>query len=211
MKGGIWKVAMTEYNPKDDIKLWQQYVAGDSEAEERLIARFSLLVRICSRSYFLIGGETEDLVQEGMLGLLSALRTYKPDRAVPLSSYAEYCIRRRMLDAVKASNRKKNLPLNSSVSLEFPVFENGLSSSAGSPKNPEDLIIERERAEEILRNLKSVLSRYEAGILELYLEGLSCSEIAAHFCKPAKSVDNAIQRIRKKLQRQLNLSESSES
>jgi len=202
---------MTYFDSNEVIRTWRKYHSGDVECETALLSQFSRLVRVCARSYFLSGGETEDLIQEGMLGLLCAMRNFDPGRGILFETYAEYCIRNRMIDAVKASNRKKNLPLNSSVSLEFPDIETSLSFPSEKQRSPEDVLIENERAEEILRNLKSVLSRFETRILECYLEGLSYSEIAALVNKSVKSVDNAVQRIRRKLLQQLKYSENSTS
>lgn len=199
------------YTSKSDESVWQLAASGDASAEETLVERYARLVRACARPYFLTGGDRDDLIQEGMLGLLSAIRHYDPSKGAPFVSFAEFCIRRRIIDAVKSASRNKNIPLNSSVSLESPQFDEKFSSLALNLRDPEELIIAREQAFEIRAKLSACLSRLEKTILDLYLSGMSYSEMAEVVQKSTKSVDNAVQRIRKKLARQLNNSGNSES
>ena len=199
------------YTSESDESVWQLAASGDASAEEELVARHARLVRMCARSYYLVGGDSDDLIQEGMLGLLSAIRRYDPTKGVAFVSFAEYCIRRRILDAIKSASRNKNIPLNSSVSLESPQFDEKLSPTALNLRDPEELIIAREQAFEIRTKLSVCLSRMEKTILDLYLGGMSYSEMAEVVKRSTKSVDNAVQRIRKKLARQLNNSGNSES
>lgn len=199
------------YTSESDESVWQLAASGDASAEEELVERHARLVRACARPFFLTGGDRDDLIQEGMLGLLSAVRRYDPTKGVPFVSFAEFCIRRRILDAVKSASRNKNIPLNSSVSLESPQFDEKLLPLALNLRDPEELIIAREQALEIRAKLGVCLSRMEKTILDLYLSGMSYSEMAEVVQKSTKSVDNAVQRIRKKLARQLNNSGNSES
>ncbi len=199
------------YTSESDESMWQLAASGDASAEEELVERHARLVRACARPYFLAGGDRDDLIQEGMLGLLSAVRRYDPTKGVPFVSFAEFCIRRRILDAVKSASRNKNIPLNSSVSLESPQFDEKLLPLALNLRDPEELIIAREQALEIRAKLGVCLSRMEKTILDLYLSGMSYSEMAEVVQKSTKSVDNAVQRIRKKLARQLNNGGNSES
>lgn len=175
-------------------------VQGSARAEEELVSRYIRLVRICSRPLFLAGGDSEDLIQEGMVGLLHAVRTYDPERQAQFRTYAEVCIRSRLLSAVRAAGRDKHSPLNHCVSLETPLFDTAVSIQ---DNNPENMLIDREIRNERLSTLKDQLSGFEAKILRLYLGGLSYSEIALQIGRTAKSVDNAVQRIRRKLARQL--------
>jgi len=189
---------MSNFYNNRDAELWKLASAGDPKAEEELISEYSRLVKICARPYFLAGGDSEDLIQEGMLGLLSAVRHYDPAKDVKFKTYAEFCIRRRLYSAIKSASRFKHIPLNDYVSLESQFDEN---STLGMffLRDPEEFVIARERAEEITDSLYDSLSRFESRVLGLYLEGLSYEEIAATVNKPPKSVDNAVQRIRRKL------------
>lgn len=173
--------------------------SGDREAEECLAARYSRLVRICARPYFLAGGDSEDLLQEGMIGLLSAIRGFHPEKEAVFRTYAEVCIRNRVLSAVKNAARGKHSPLNDSVSIDSPRFDDSVYHARPSPMDdPEDMLISRENRENQMLALHSKLSELEKTVLALYLDGLSCGEIARQVRKPLKSVDNAIQRIRRK-------------
>ena len=167
--------------------------------EESLVSEYGRLVRACARPYFLAGGDSEDLIQEGMLGLLAAIRTFDPAKGVKFSTYAESCIKRRIYSAIRKASGYKHTPLNNYTSLESPRLDESNTSSAYSLRDPEDFVIARESAGEVTKLLYGALSRFESGVLELYLEGMSYDEMAARLSKPNKSVDNAVQRIRKKL------------
>ena len=176
-----------------------QVANRDAQAEEALVLQYARLVRVCTRPYFLAGGDSEDLIQEGMLGLLSAIRTFDPRRNVKLSTYAEFCIRRRVISAIRTASANKHSPLNNYISLESPQLDESNTSSAYFLRDPEDFVIARERAVEVEKLLYGVLSRFESKALELFLEGMSYTEMAARLGKTHKSVDNAVQRIRRKL------------
>ena len=173
---------------------------GDVLAEEILAKRYGKLVRICARQFFLVGGDGEDLIQEGMLGLLNAIRKFDPERDASFKTFAERCIRNRLLTAVESANRMKNDPLNKGLSLEsLEKEEDGSARSEQlSARCPEDIILEREQVTEIRAEYKKRLSKFETEVLERYLDGLSYREIAALMGKSEKSIDNAVQRIRKK-------------
>ena len=177
---------------------------GDEMAEEILAKRYGKLVRICARQFFLVGGDGEDLIQEGMLGLLNAIRKFDPMGEASFKTYAERCIRNRLLTAVESANRLKNDPLNRGVSLDVLQTEDdgGVHSEQLSVRCPEDIIIEREEATEIRAEYKKRLSKFETEVLERYLDGLSYREIAVLMGKTEKSIDNAVQRIRKKFANQ---------
>ncbi|MDY3905589.1 sigma-70 family RNA polymerase sigma factor [Pseudoflavonifractor phocaeensis] len=176
-----------------------------------MVRRYGQLVRACARPLFLAGGDSEDLIQEGMLGLLAAIRSFDPDRDAAFRTYAEICVRSRLHSAVRAAQGGKHAPLNHSVSFEPPLFDGTNAHLFSSAESPEDVIIGREELKERLDALKGQLSELEAKILPPYLNGLTCGEIARRVGRPQKSVDNAIQRIRRKVARQFSSGVSSES
>lgn len=194
---------MEPFSEFSDETLCSMAAAGDRLAEESLAARYSRLVRICARPYFLAGGDSEDLIQEGMIGLLSAIRGFRSEREAVFQTYAEVCIRNRLYSAVKSAAREKHGPLNQSVSMETSLcnekgkeYSYTVSSEPGA--DPEDILISREDRRAQMDALLERLSAFEKMILKLYLDGLSCGEIARRVGKPPKSVDNAVQRIRRK-------------
>ena len=194
-----------------DEELCLQSARGDNQAEAELVGRYGQLVRACARPLFLAGGDGEDLIQEGMLGLLAAIRGFNPGREALFRTYAEICVRSRLLTAIRAAQGGKHAPLNSSISFEPPLFDGTNAHLFSSTKSPEDVIIGREERKERLDALKCQLSDLEANILPLYLSGLSCTEIADRVGRSQKSVDNAVQRIRRKVVRQFSSGVSSES
>lgn len=186
-----------------DEQLSLLYQQGNEAAGSELAGRYRPLIKRCTRPYFLLGGDGEDLIQEGMIGLVHSMQSFDMEGAASFKSYAEVCIRRRILDAIKAAGRLKHMPLNSGLSLE--ALKDG-DESAGLPlgdaayiPSPEELIIEREEKDSLYLMCRSILSPLERKVLAGYLEGLSYEEIAAGCEKPVKSVDAALQRIRKKL------------
>lgn len=191
-----------------DETLCCQAAQGDREAEELLVTRYNRLVRICARPYFLAGGDSEDLIQEGMVGLLSAIREYRREERVSFRTFAETCVRNRLFSAIKAATRDKHTPLNNYISFETPFFDGNAGYSAFPPQSeqsdPETLYIRQESHRERAEDLKDRLSSFEAEILRLYLTGLSYLEIAAAVHRPQKSVDNAVQRIRRKVAQQIS-------
>lgn len=194
-----------------DEELCLRCADGDAAAEEELVCRYGRLVRVCARPLFLTGGDSEDLFQEGMLGLLKAVRSFSNERDTSFRTYAEICIRSRLYSAVRADQGKKHSPLNHSISFELPLFDEANAYLFSSEESPEDVIIGREELKERLAALHGQLSEFEANILPPYLSGLSCSEIAQRVGRSVKSVDNAIQRIRRKVERQFFSGASSES
>ena len=189
---------------------------GDRGAEETLVLRYNRMVRICARPYFLAGGDSEDLIQEGMLGLINAIRAYDPSCGTAFRTYAERCIRNRLISAIKAAARDKHTPLNDYISFETPLFDgytihNACGTDYRRLENPEDTFICREEHLERMRVLKGQLSGFEAKVLACYLEGLSYTEIAAQVKRSPKSVDNAVQRIRRKVAQHYFPGEVSES
>ena len=171
-------------------------------AEEALAERYVRLVRICARPYFLIGGDSEDLIQEGMLGLLSAIREYDREKGASFKTYAEICIHNRIQSAIRSAGRKKHAPLNDGIPLDDVLSDE--SKSQGTryfQRSPEEQVLARETEKEFSSIYSRHLSKFEARILDLYLEGLSYQEIAVSIGRDTKAVDNAIQRIRRKMAR----------
>lgn len=164
--------------------------AGDRDAEEILVVRYQRLTRACARPYFLAGGDSEDLIQEAMFGLLKAIREFDPGRDTLFRTFAETCIRNRIRSAVTAASRDKHVPLNESVPFEHPML--------GCDISPEELFISKEEEQERLDQINRFLSPLERRILALYLAGFSYQDIGVQLNKPVKSVDNAVQRIRRK-------------
>ena len=184
------------YNLNRDEELCLLALSGDRVAEEVLVTRYNRLVRICARPFFLAGGDSEDLIQEGMFGLLKAIREFDSERDASFRTFAEVCIRNRIRSAVTAASRGKHAPLNDSISLEHDMDTDVLNHSQDSP---EEVLIDREEYLERMESLKLRLSGFESTVLVSYLRGLSYQEIADQLHRPRKSVDNAVQRIRQKV------------
>ena len=188
-----------------DEQLLARIKEGDGEAERLLYERYKQLVRSRAHSYFLIGADHEDLVQEGMLGLYKAVCEYEPDKAASFHSFAELCVTRQILSAIKNATRKKHAPLNNYISLnrsEAPDSDFTLLDTVRSLRvaDPEDVVIGQENFERMIRYLQNVLSPLEQRVLRLYLNGYSHPQIAAELQRPLKSVDNAMQRVKHKLE-----------
>lgn len=190
------------YKDYTDEELIEKLRAGDTEIAEYIMEKYKPLVRKKTNAMYLIGGETEDLIQEGMIGLFKAVRDYKPEKEVSFFAFAEICITRQLYSALEASNRKKHIPLNTYISfsnqnnsegvlLEQTITEQNIS--------PEQMMIEREGKKELFDKLEEKLSPLERKVLYLYLEGHSYTQIAELLSKPAKSIDNTLQRIRAKV------------
>ena len=206
---------MEDYSILQDELLQAKAASGDRHAEEQLSMRYSRLVKACARPYFLAGGDSEDLTQEGMLGLLSAIREYDSAMNTSFRTYAEICIKRRLITAIKTASRKKHTPLNEGVSLDEVLSEENTARSAQFSKAfrriPEEQVLARERADEIIHTYSRWLSKFESQVMDLYLEGLSYQEISDRIGRSQKSIDNAVQRIRRKLARYLNFGDISGS
>ena len=203
-----------ELERQPDEALCLLAAAGNRLAEETLVTRYNRLVRTCARPFFLAGGDSEDLTQEGMVGLITAVREYDAGKEASFRTFAEICIRSRLYSVLRASARDKQQPLNQSLSLDDSHFDsNPLTSGTNNlaQRNPEDFLIDREHTAALLSGVRKQLSEFEAKILGYYLDGLSCREIAKTVGRPPKSVDNAVQRIRRKVAQQLLSGDVSES
>ena len=199
--------------PEDDIINMAQ--SGNDEAMTFLMEKYKSLVRQKTRTFFLTGGDKDDLIQEGMIGLYKAICDYIPEREASFKTFAELCISRHVYSAIRISNRMKNQPLNTYISIYAPAFYvNNEPDESGfmidqeleiAEGNPEDIIINRESAVFVHKQLFKGLSKMETQVLSRYLDGMTYQEIAADMDKTPKSIDNALQRIKNKLNRQRNL------
>ena len=186
-----------------DEELIVRYRDGDTDAMDFIFERYKHLVRKKAKAMFLAGGDNDDLIQEGMIGLYKAIRDYNTDREASFATFASMCINRQMITAVAASNRKKNMPLNTYVSYDMPAGGDEDSDmrlvdilQSQTELNPEKLLIDKEHNRDLKSRLKEVLSTFEQQVLTYYLEGMDYTAIAKKMQKPPKSVDNALQRIR---------------
>lgn len=197
------------YENSKDEELVLMAQSGDEAAQEYLLDKYKSLVRAKSRAYFLIGADNEDIIQEGMIGLYKAVRDFNEEKNASFRSFAELCVNRQMITAIKAATRQKHQPLNSYVSLNKPVYEEEseqtymdfLQSSSGALLNPEALLIGQENKSFLEDQMVKNLSSFETRVLVLYLQGRSYFEIAHVLDKPEKSIDNALQRVKKKLEK----------
>ena len=192
------------------VHLCQQ---GDSLAQEYVFNKYKNFVRSKARSYFLIGADHEDIVQEGMIGLYKAIRDYRPDKLSSFRAFAELCITRQIITAIKTATRQKHIPLNSYVSLNKPLYDEESDRTLldviieGRASNPEELIIGQEDLSSSHAKIDEVLSSLEQEVLRSYLDGKSYQEIADNLGRHVKSIDNALQRVKRKLEKYLEESE----
>ena len=183
---------------------------GGSLAIEYLITKYKNFVRAKARSYFLIGADREDIIQEGMIGLYKAIRDFRSDKLASFRAFAELCITRQIITAIKTATRQKHIPLNSYVSLNKPIYDEDsdrtlLDVISGSKiTDPEELIINREEFGDIEEKMGEILSDLEWKVLMAYLDGKSYQEIAFELSRHVKSIDNALQRVKRKLERYLD-------
>lgn len=181
---------------------------GNADALVHLLESFKSLVRIKARGYFLIGADYEDIVQEGMIGLYKAIRDYRADRQASFRAFADLCVKRQIITAIKTATRQKHIPLNSYVSLNKPIYEEEsertlLDVIDGSVTNPEELFINQEEMSAIQSMIDKALSGFERQVLSAFLDGKSYQEIAQALGRHVKAVDNALQRIKKKMLKHL--------
>ncbi len=186
-----------DYDTCTDEELIERLRAGEREITDYLIDKYKSLVRTKARALYLAGGDHEDLIQEGMLGLFKAVRDYRPEKEAAFSTFAGLCIDRQMYSAVASSQRQKHQPLNSFVSLSEPVSEQELRLV--DEETPEEIMISRENLQGMHERIKERLSRFEYQVLELYLKGYDYTQIAEKLGKQPKAIDNALQRIRNKV------------
>ncbi|WP_400164682.1 RNA polymerase sporulation sigma factor SigH [Brevibacillus sp. TJ4] len=182
---------------------------NEPEALEYLINKYKNFVRAKARSYFLIGADREDIVQEGMIGLYKSIRDFRGDKLTSFKAFAELCITRQIITAIKTATRQKHIPLNSYVSLDKPIYDEDsdrtlLDVICGTKvTDPEELFINREEFDDIEGKMSEILSDLERQVLMLYLDGRSYQQIAVELKRHVKSIDNALQRVKRKLERYL--------
>nr|WP_249308805.1 RNA polymerase sporulation sigma factor SigH [Lederbergia citrea] len=188
---------------------------GESEALDYLIKKYRNFVRAKARSYFLIGADREDIVQEGMIGLYKSIRDFQEDKRASFKAFAELCITRQIITAIKTATRQKHIPLNSYVSLDKPIYDEESDRtlmdviSGAKILDPEELLINREKLSNIEGKVIELLSDLERRVLALYLDGRSYQEISEELDRHVKSIDNALQRVKRKLERYLEIREFS--
>ena len=198
---------MLPYDRLTDEELIDRIRGGDTLAEEFLYGKYRKIIRAKSRSYFLVGADYDDLVQEGMIGLYNAVREYTPVRNVSFQAYADLCITRQILTAIKNATRKKHSPLNSYISFSQPISDGNETEKtladileSSSSEDPEKALLGRETLEMLSYDMQHLLSPLERKTLTLYLRGLSYQQIGDEIGRSRKCVDNTIQRIKKKLE-----------
>jgi len=199
------------YEQLEDEMIVELVHQGDSEALDYLIHKYKNFVRAKARSYFLVGADREDIVQEGMIGLYKAIRDFKEEKQSSFKAFAELCITRQMITAIKMATRQKHIPLNCYVSLDKPIYEDDCARtlmdvlSGTKMTNPEELIINREEFDHIEGKMTELLSDLERKVLLLYLEGRSYQEISEELNRHVKSIDNALQRVKRKLEKYIEI------
>jgi len=182
---------------------------GNRLAQEYLINKYRNFVRAKARSYFLIGADREDIMQEGLIGLYKAIRDFRSDKLSSFRAFAELCITRQIITAIKTATRQKHIPLNSYVSLNKPIYDEDSDRtlldviSGTKVTDPEELIISREEFGNIEEKMVEILSDLEWKVLMAYLDGKSYQEIANDLTRHVKSIDNALQRVKRKLEKYL--------
>ncbi|MFY9563399.1 MAG: RNA polymerase sporulation sigma factor SigH [Limnochordia bacterium] len=209
MSASAKKDYIHDYDTMNDEEVVEFARNSNDVALEYLINKYRNFVRAKARSYFLIGADREDIIQEGMIGLYKAIRDFRPDKLASFRAFAELCITRQIITAIKTATRQKHIPLNSYVSLNRPIYDEEsdrtlLDIISGSKvTDPEELVISKEEFCDIENKMSEFLSDLEWKVLMFYLEGKSYQEIANDLSRHVKSIDNALQRVKRKLERYL--------
>ncbi|NLL81938.1 MAG: RNA polymerase sporulation sigma factor SigH [Tissierellia bacterium] len=203
-------IDMLDFRLMSDEDIVELANSNNSQALDYLLYKYKNLVRLKARSYFLIGADRDDIIQEGMIGLYKAIRDYEKDRLSSFKSFAEICVKRQMITAIKSATRQKHLPLNFYISLNKPVYEEESDRtlldivSESNSLDPMDLFIGREDLKQMESKIVEMLSDFENDVLAAYIDGKTYHEIAKELDKDIKSVDNALQRVKKKLEKYLS-------
>ncbi|BAH05217.1 hypothetical protein CKR_0166 [Clostridium kluyveri NBRC 12016] len=198
---------ISSFEEKLDEEVVIQAKEGDVRAQEYMINKYENFVKSKAKSYFLIGADKEDIYQEGMIGLYKAIRDFKTDKLSSFKAFAELCVTRQIITAIKTATRQKHIPLNTYVSLNKPIYDEESDRtlldvlSEAKVADPEELIISREELKHIHNEIGEVLSSLEMEVLMSYLDGKSYQEIACDLDRHAKSIDNALQRVKRKLEK----------
>ena len=210
----VQKSCALDKSSLSDEKLVTLAMSGSNEAQEMILNKYKNFVRAKARTYFLVGADSDDIVQEGMIGLYKAVRDFKADKLSSFKAFADLCITRQIITAIKTATRNKHLPLNSYVSLNKPIYDDDSERTLmdviteETVSDPEELMLHKEAVASIEVKIGKELSSFEKSVLELYLDGRSYQEIAENLGKHVKSVDNALQRIKKKLYKCIKLDQS---
>lgn len=207
---GMHLKTFTNFEDKLDEEIVMEAKKGDTRAQEYLINKYQNFVKSKAKSYFLIGADKEDIYQEGMIGLYKAIRDFKPDKLSSFKAFAELCVTRQIITAIKTATRQKHIPLNTYVSLNKPIYDEESDRtlldilSSIKVSDPEELVISKEEMNHIEAEIGEVLSDLEMEVLMSYLDGKSYQEIACDLDRHAKSIDNALQRVKRKLEKCLS-------
>ena len=195
------------YSALSDEELAVRAGSGDAQATEFLLLKYKNFVRSKARAYFLVGADKEDLMQEGMIGLYKAVRDFKPEKNVHFCAFAELCVTRQIITAIKAATREKHKPLNSYVSLSKPVYDEESDRmlvdviESRRIQNPEEIMMDNEEFVRLEAKMDEILSKFEKQVLELFLQGRPYAAIAQALDRDTKAIDNALQRVKNKLER----------
>ncbi|MDN7243728.1 RNA polymerase sporulation sigma factor SigH [Planococcus sp. N028] len=212
--GNHEQVQPQRFTEMTDEELVSLVHSGNTEALDFLITKFRHFVRMKARSYFLIGADKEDIIQEGMIGLYKAIRDFRSDKLSSFRAFAELCIIRQIITAIKTATRQKHIPLNSYVSLDKPIYDEESDRTlmdvltGNAVDDPEELMINNEEFLYMEEKMGEVLSDFEREVLTYYLDGQSYQEISEKLGRHVKSIDNALQRVKRKLERHLQTNET---
>ena len=200
----VYFFSNNKYNNTPDEKLIEQIRLGDVEAQNYLLEKYKSLVNMKANRFFLVGAESDDMIQEGMIGLFKAIQSFDLEKNNSFKTFANLCVERQLITAIKSSNRQKHIPLNSSFSLNTSAYDENDDTSVmeiletNFAEDPLDTITKREYMEFVENRIDKNLSGFEKQVLNRYMQGESYVDIASKLNSPVKSIDNAIQRIRKK-------------
>ena len=204
--GSNYSASLDERQDEEVVKLAKD---GDEFATEYLISKYKNFVRVKAKSYFLVGADREDIIQEGMIGLYKSIRDFRADTLSSFRAFAELCITRQIITAIKTATRQKHIPLNSYVSLNKPIYDEDSDRtmldvlSSNKVSDPEEVFISTELSSDLREKIKQNLSELESQVLQSYLEGKSYQEMAKELNRHVKSIDNALQRVKRKIERTL--------
>lgn len=204
--GSNYSACLDERQDEEVVKLAKD---GDEFATEYLISKYKNFVRVKAKSYFLVGADREDIIQEGMIGLYKSIRDFRADKLSSFRAFAELCITRQIITAIKTATRQKHIPLNSYVSLNKPIYDEDSDRtmldvlSSNKVTDPEEVFISTELSSDLREKIKQNLSDLESQVLQSYLEGKSYQEMAKELNRHVKSIDNALQRVKRKIERTL--------
>ncbi|NLL99696.1 MAG: RNA polymerase sporulation sigma factor SigH [Tepidanaerobacter sp.] len=213
MNVGLPREEYLVFDEMTDEEVVSEAINGDNDALEYIIHKYKNFVKSKARSYFLIGADREDIIQEGMIGLYKAIRDFNPNKLSSFRAFAELCVTRQIITAIKTATRQKHIPLNSYVSLNKPLYDEDSERtlldilSGVKISDPEELIISQEEFEDIEDKMGEILSKLEWQVLMAYLGGKSYQEIAKELKRHVKSIDNALQRVKRKLEKYLEVRE----